>query len=388
MTKNNRIAFFLIDYSITGGVEKVTANLSYLFNDYGIKNIHLISLNSKNTKPEISYHPKLKIHVLKSNTKKFTNELSTYLTTNKISNLIFQGDNMSISLNALDACKLSNCNPILHYHGSPYAYLKKYIFIDDLRVKPLLIFKLLWSKIQYPFKKQKLKKVITKTSGKFVCVSKGSENELKNLFNLIKKDGQKIITIHNPIVIKEKANTDYIQKEKLISYVARLTSKHKNAMLVAKVWGKIAKKHPSWTLQIIGDGVLKKEMQNHLNKSNTTNVTFTGMVSNVSSYLKKSSIAINTSNCEGFGLAIAEAGYYKNALISTNSDGGITDIIQHNKTGVITSKNNVVEMANSISEVINNEQLRSKYAQNAQNRVLEIIDKDIVAEWISILKNE
>lgn len=388
MPQNNKISFFLIDYSVTGGVEKVIANLSYLFNQANYKDIHLITLYSKNETPKFHFDEGIKIHKLSSNKSSFTFELSKILQENSISNLIFQGDNMTIALNALKACEIANCNPILHYHGSPYAYLKKYIFKEDLKEKPTLIFNLLWSKIQYPFKKNKLRKVISKASnGTFVCVSNGSNNELKKIFKLSRKISDKIITIHNPILFEQKCNLDYSKKDKRISYVARLTKRHKNSMLIVKAWSEVSKKYPDWILQIIGDGELKNAMESFLNSKDVKNVVFTGMIKNVSSYLQKSSIAINTSHCEGFGLAMAEAGYFKNALISTNSDGGITDIIKDKESGIITPKNDALKLANSISLLIEDERLREKYAIQANNRILEIANKDIINQWVSILKN-
>ena len=60
----SKTAFFIIDYSITGGVERVNANLGRLFikNNIGIDLI--ISLRSANDKPEIEYPDQLEFFVL------------------------------------------------------------------------------------------------------------------------------------------------------------------------------------------------------------------------------------------------------------------------------------------------------------------------------------
>ena len=48
-------AFFLIDYSLTGGVERVNANLSFLFEQNNVDFKHIFSLYSFNKSPEFIY---------------------------------------------------------------------------------------------------------------------------------------------------------------------------------------------------------------------------------------------------------------------------------------------------------------------------------------------
>ena len=54
------------------------------------------------------HYPEVKsLKVLTSDKKNFANELSNYLTENKIEQLIFQGDNMTIALEVLNAAKIT-----------------------------------------------------------------------------------------------------------------------------------------------------------------------------------------------------------------------------------------------------------------------------------------
>src|SRR5690606_7796482 len=139
-----------------------------------------------------------------------------------VGTLIFQGDNMTIALAILEACKKARCRGILHYHGSPYAYLRKYIYIGDILENPINIGKLLLSKVAYPFKKRKLKKVLDNATDGLVCVSEGTAEELRNIFDLSEGQGENILSIHNPLTfdVPESQGPDRPQKEKVIIYVS------------------------------------------------------------------------------------------------------------------------------------------------------------------------
>lgn len=380
-------AFFLIDYSVTGGVEKVNANLSFLFKDNNIDFAHIISLYGVNEIPEINYAPHLKIHIINPISKKSICEsITAVLLENNITTILFQGDNMTIALSVLKASQNANCKAVLHYHGSPYAYLKKYIFKEDLLRNPILIFKWVFAKIIYPLKKNKLKRVIQLAQDGFVCVSHGAEQEIKGLYNLNDGTNQKIITIYNPLVF-EKINRDnlFIEKEQIVLFISRLTHKHKNAMLIVKTWILIANKYPDWTLQILGEGPLKTLMEAVFEKYKIQNVQFYGNVKNIEDKLIKSSIVVSTSNCEGFGLAMAEAAYFGNALVATKSDGGLKDIIFEDETGFFVPLNDEFSLALAIEKLIQNNALCTDFGKNALMRISDFDFKNEIIKWKKLL---
>jgi glycosyltransferase involved in cell wall biosynthesis len=380
-------AFFLIDYSVTGGVEKVNANLSFLFQENNIDFKHIISLYSVNEYPEINYASHLKVHVVNPISKRSLIEsITKVLQENNITTILFQGDNMTIALAVLKAAKNANCKAILHYHGSPYAYLKKYIFREDLIRNPILMFKWLFSKIVYPFKKNKLKRVIQLAQDGFVCVSHGAEQEIKDLYNLNDYSSQKIITIYNPLLF-ERINSDnlFSEKEQIISFVSRLTHKHKNAMLIVKTWMLLADKYPEWKLQILGDGPLKTIMESVFEKHKIQNVQFYGNVKNIEEKLIKSSIAVSTSNCEGFGLAMAEAAYFGNSLVATKSDGGLKDVIFEDQTGFFVPLNDALSLALAIEKLIQDHVLCTEFGKNAQKRIGDFDFKNEIIKWKKLL---
>ncbi len=381
-------AFFIIDYSVTGGVERVTSNLSKLFYQNSISFNHLISLHSKNNVSEIAFPPHLKITVLDKE-QDFDVETSLYsvLVQNNIGTLIFQGDNMTTTLKVLSAASKAGCRAILHYHGSPYAYLKKYIYLHDIISNPVNIIKIAWSYCVYPFKKRKLKKVISKAEGGFVCVSKGVQHELINLFSLRGSLKNRIVSIPNPISFKPMPEADF-KKEKMIVYVSRLTRKHKNSMMTVKAWQLIEKDFPQWSLYILGDGTLRKKMEEYCTQNKLHHVFFEGMVSDVKPFLEKSSVSILTSDCEGLGMGLLESAAYHNALLVTRADGGVTDIVEDGITGFLSPVQDAQKFAHTLSKLLADENLRKEMGQNACKKLEDFTDEKIILQWKQLLLNK
>lgn len=371
-------AFFLIDYTPIGGVERVTGNLIRLFKKNNIDVKHLISFEKKNKTAGLNYPSDLTIKVLSGRKKTLCRELSQYLLKNDIQRLIFQADNMSIALKVIEAAKSANCKAFGQYHGSPYAYLRKYIFWEDIKENPKLIFKVIWHNIILPFKKIKQRKFVKTCKNGVVCVSWGAAKELKRLHG----DLPQIKTIHNPFELNNVQEN--FSKKKLVTYVSRLENKHKNSFLVVKTWALINQKHPDWTLQILGDGTLKKKMETFIEKKQINNIIFYGMVDCVEDFLALSKISISTSNTEGLPTAIAEAIVYKNAIAGTHSDGGITDLIGDD-CGLISPKNNAECLAENVSKLIQNPSLIKTLSNNAKNNLIKFSDEIIVEKWKKLL---
>jgi len=376
-----KVAFYVFNHTSVGGVERVTANLIALFIQNGIYVDSLLSLRDAKESNSMIKHPK-DLHIQQIDWKDITNDLTHYLNKRKITHLIFQGDNMTISKSILKALHNTNCKGYLHYHGSPYAYLKKHLYWSDIKEKPINAIKIIIAKIFYPFKKRKLKQIIQQSSDGFVTVSNGVRLELKQLY---KKDFPQVVTIHNPISYTEKTVVDLTTKENKIIFVSRLERKHKNAFLSIKAWQLIHEKYPDWEFQVLGDGRLFKEIKTFKKDNNITNLQLFGQVNNVNAYLEKSSISVLTSDCEGFGMGIFESIANKNAIVSTESDGGVKDLITDGFNGFIVPRNDIKQLSDKIEQLINDKELREKMANNSFERYQSLINENAFRQWKVLL---
>lgn len=372
--QNEPLGFFIYDYSTGGGVERVTANLMKLFAAAGFTKLILISFPPSNSEPVMAYPENPEIRTISR--KNLKQDLSNLLKKEKISRLIYQADNMGIALEVLAASRETGTKAYGQYHGSPYAYLKKYSDAERTNLDKKAV-----AAVQYPFKLSKLKKVIGQSVDDLYCVSEGSCNELKELFPSEKLQ-RNISVIRNPILLEDRIA---LPKEKRVTLVSRLERKHKNAFLAVKAWQKIHKKFPNWTLEILGDGSLLEKMKEFCRQHQIENIRFKGFVKNVDQELAKSSISINVSNCEGFSMSVAEAIVQGNAIAATDSDGGASDMLIANETSLISPKNDADALADNLALLMSDEVLREKLAEKAQSHLQKMASVDVLEQWCKVL---
>lgn len=223
-----KLSFFVINHTSVGGVERVTSRLISLFKQNQLDVFSIISFAKEDVKNKmIDFETKTIVKTIRK--KEIVQDLQDYINKEGITHLIFQGDNMSISKNILQATKNTNCKAFLHYHGSPYAYLKKNFYWSDIKEKPVNLLKLILEIIVYPIKKHKLKTIINNSKDGFITVGNGVRKELSFLY----KNNDNIITIHNPTSFNN-TEIDILNKNKTIVFASRLVRKHKKRNVIFK----------------------------------------------------------------------------------------------------------------------------------------------------------
>ena len=166
-------------------------------------------------------------------------------------------------------------------------------------------------------------------------------NYLKNVVNSWNLKLKNIDIIYNSIntsKFKEKISKEllskikYSKKDKLICTISRL-AKHKNIpQLINSINYSENTKH-----LIIGDGPLRKEIENLIiSKNLTNNVFLLGALdkNQTYNYLKLSDTFVLYSSYEGFAHVILEAMYFNNLVIATDV-GGNSEIIDDKKNGFL-----------------------------------------------------
>ena len=92
---------------------------------------------------------------------------------------------------------------------------------------------------------------------------------------------------------------------------------------------------------------------------------------------------INKSSVEGFGIAYAEAAQYGVPSIG-GKDGGASDAIEHEKTGLICDGNNLDEIYSSVHSLLENKKYLD-YGKNAKEFVSKFYWSNIVKKYKDIL---
>jgi len=178
---------------------------------------------------------------------------------------------------------------------------------------------------------------------------------------------------------KEKEN-DYqnnqSELEKYILFVGRLSEK-KGVKYLIKAMPLIIEKYPQIKLLIIGDGKEKNRLKELRNKLNIKkNVIFLGNIRNNELFKYYSmaemfigpSIVTKYGDTEGLGLTFVEAMLCKCPVIGTRV-GGISDVIIHEKTGLLIDERNPEQLANEAIRLLKDKNLRNKMTKNAKEFV-------------------
>lgn len=118
-------------------------------------------------------------------------------------------------------------------------------------------------------------------------------------------------------------------------------------------------------LKLVGDGELRKEIEELVESLKIKDkVTFRGIRKEIPNELKDADIFILTSNWEGIPLSIIEAMASGLSIISTKA-GGVADIIEDNKTGLLVNIGDKVGLSKAIIRISKDEKLRQKMAKEA-----------------------
>jgi glycosyltransferase involved in cell wall biosynthesis len=219
------------------------------------------------------------------------------------------------------------------------------------------------------FKKNIIKFLIKnfyKNSDKIICNSKYMSNDFFRRYR-IKSD-----TINPPSLLNynnSTKNKNYNKKQTLVMITICRLSFEKNLKILIKSLGNL--KFTNFKLIICGSGndmnklkILSKKIG--LEKK----IKFTGYTEKVNYYLKQSHLYINSSLFEGFPNSVVEAINYNLPIISSQSFGGINDILPNKNYGTIINNFNANNLSRAIELFYNNPKIFYKKSEIAKKNII------------------
>ncbi|EPB8166150.1 glycosyltransferase [Clostridium perfringens] len=216
-----------------------------------------------------------------------------------------------------------------------------------------------------------------------IIVSDSSKEIFLETFPKYKEKTKVIYDINNYDFIKKMSlvNEEYIEKLnqfkgiKIIT-LARLTEE-KRLDRVLNAAKRLKETNIDFKWLILGEGKLENKLKLEIKKKNLKeNIILLGLKVNPYPYIKACDIYVQTSDLEGFGLAIAEARMLNKPVVTTRFDAVFNQMI-HEKNGLVVDMNSDA-VFNGIMRLINDESLRKniiKYLENEKKGNVEEIDK-------------
>lgn len=210
-------------------------------------------------------------------------------------------------------------------------------------------------------------------SDKIIAVSEKNRNLL---IQISPKNRSKISTIHNGIELTKAAKISLAKKQQLkqqldlsndtkIILSAGTLHPRKGFLNLLEAFKLTNKVLPNWHLIIAGEGPQETVLRKKIEELNLTKqVSLIGFRNDLDQLFQISDVFALASHQEAFGLVIVEAMNAGNAIIATRA-GGVPEIIQDNKNGLLVEPNNNKDLARALEKLMKNEKLRIELGESA-----------------------
>jgi len=203
-----------------------------------------------------------------------------------------------------------------------------------------------------------------------------------NLMEIHKIPESKIQVIHNCIDVENKNLISKTDNEIPVLFSAGWFSREKGFDLILDALTKIKIRY-KYTL--IGTGPEEKMLLEKACEIGP-DVMIKQPENDISGYYLNSDICIIPSRSEGLSYVALEAGKYCTAVIAANT-GGIPEIVNDGKTGILFNANDSYDLAERIEMLINNTELRKQLALNLNRKVRDEFNENIFMEELSNIYN-
>jgi glycosyltransferase involved in cell wall biosynthesis len=174
---------------------------------------------------------------------------------------------------------------------------------------------------------------------------------------------------------------------KTVITVGKLDAQKGYDMLV-EAWAIVAKKHPDWTLNIFGTGEWNEKIGNRISDLNMLDqIKLRGVTNDVLSEYSKSAFYVMSSRYEGLPMVLIEAMTCGLPVVSFDCEYGPSEIITNNLDGFLVENGNIVQLAEKICILIEDDALRKKMGELALQKVKNFSKESIMAQWTELFKS-
>lgn len=195
----------------------------------------------------------------------------------------------------------------------------------------------------------------------------------------------KIVTVLNGHVADLFFSKTAIDKENIILNIGRLGTYQKATDILLEAFAKIGCKH-QYTLHLVGivDKSFQPFIENYFNNYDSlkNKVIIHGHLDKEKLFdlYCRSKIFCLPSRFEGFAIVFPEAMYFNNAIVTTKYVSP-REIIR-DKMGLIIEKDNVEELENALSYLIENPDKIKEYGENAHSFAKQYLNWDFIVDQL------
>jgi len=209
-------------------------------------------------------------------------------------------------------------------------------------------------------------------------------------FNDIGFPESQIEHIPNGVVLPHDWKVNYVQVKRVIT-TARL-SKEKGIDILLRAWAQVVRQEKDIKLIVVGDGPLAETLKKLCYFLGLTeSVEFTGMIENVTKYLRNADLFVLPSRTEGLSNSLLEAMSYGIPCIATEV-GGNSELLESGNqrvlpekyviggNGLLINPDDIEGLAKAILYLIRNRNVREGLGRRSRKFVQEKYSIDLVAD--------
>ncbi|ACX71942.1 glycosyl transferase group 1 [Methanocaldococcus vulcanius M7] len=217
---------------------------------------------------------------------------------------------------------------------------------------------------------------------KIITVSNIIKNILNEQYGI---PNNKIYVVYNGVDLNliDSIKVEDVDTNSII-FVGRLIP-HKHVDDLIKAVSLIVKDIPEVKLKIIGDGIVRGELETLVKELKLeNNVKFFGKLDDykdVIREIKKSEVLVLPSTREGFGMVLVEANACYKPVIAYKS-GGVIEVIDNNCNGFLMEERNIYELSEKIKFLLKNKNIAKEMGKCGRKKVERMFVWDRVVEEI------
>jgi len=229
---------------------------------------------------------------------------------------------------------------------------------------------------------------LTYEAWRVICCSNYMVSHVKWVFGLPE---DKLVMIPNGVDAKECEKSEDIDlnqfrrkfalpEEKIVLFVGRLVYEKGIHVLINAVPKVLEKVNAKFV--VVGNGYMQQSLSEYIkNLGFAHKVMFTGFVDDrtLRNLQKCADVSVVPSLFEPFGIVALEAMAAKSPVVVSDT-GGLSEIVEHEVTGIKVYPNNPDSLAWGISRVLLDENLANRLRENAYRKVVEKFNWDKISQ--------
>lgn len=162
----------------------------------------------------------------------------------------------------------------------------------------------------------------------------------------------------------------------------------KNFEALIDIWAMLAPRHPSWTLRIYGDGVLRPKLEAQVQALGLeASVKLERPTRDMKSVYLSSSIYAMTSHYEGLPMVLLEAQMMGLPIVAYACQCGPRDVITQGRDGYVVELGDKAAFAQNLERLMQDEELRRSMGQAARAASARYDLDTVMPQWLSLFSS-